>query len=60
MAQAQSEIQPPRLPMIVQPENRNDDTLKDAKLINGFVEKTELTEEYHIYKRPGLGKQVQL
>ena len=54
MAQAQSEIQPTRLPMIVQPENRNDDTLKDAKLINGFVEKTELTEEYHIYKRPGL------
>ncbi len=45
---------PKRLPLVVQPENRDESTLKDAKLINGYMEKDELTGEYHVYKRPGL------
>lgn len=54
MPQAPTIAQPPRLPLIIQPENRYSDTLKDAKLINGFVEKSEDGKEYHVYKRPGL------
>lgn len=45
---------PKRLPLVIQPENRDESTLKDAKLVNGYMEKDELTGEYHIYKRPGL------
>lgn len=54
MPQAPTVAQPLRLPLVVQPENRDEDTLKDAKLINGYVEKVELTGEYQVYKRPGL------
>tara|TARA_R110000868_G_scaffold163567_1_gene395829 strand:+ start:1720 stop:3144 length:1425 start_codon:yes stop_codon:yes gene_type:complete len=54
MPQAPSVAVPPRLPLVIQPENRDESTLKDAKLINGFVEKDALTGEYHVYKRPGL------
>lgn len=45
---------PKRLPLVISPGNRDDTTLKDAKLVNGYVEKTE-TGEYHVYKRPGYG-----
>jgi hypothetical protein len=45
---------PKRLPLIVQPENRDESTLKDAKLLNGYVEKSDATGEYWVYKRPGL------
>ncbi len=45
---------PKRLPLVIQPENRDESTLKDAKLVNGYMEKDELTGEYHVYKRPGL------
>ena len=52
--QAQSVALPTRLPLVVQAENRNEDTSLDAKLLNGYVEKSEESKEYHIYKRPGL------
>jgi len=45
---------PKRLPLVAEPENRDETTLRDAKLLNGFVEKNELTGEYKVYKRPGL------
>lgn len=45
---------PKRLPLVIEPENRDTSTLKDAKLINGYVEKGKKDGEYHIYKRPGL------
>jgi len=44
---------PQRLPLVIMPENRSVTTDKDAKLVNGYVEKTP-TNEYWVYKRPGL------
>ena len=44
---------PQRIPLVVMPENRSTSTDKDAKLVNGYVEKTP-TGEYWIYKRPGV------
>jgi len=44
---------PQRLPLVIMPENRSVTADKDAKLVNGYVEKTP-TNEYWIYKRPGL------
>lgn len=41
-----------RLPLIATSTNRNSDVLKDARLINGFVEKDALGELW-VYKRPG-------
>lgn len=52
--QAETVAFPKRLPLIAQPSNRDESTLKDAKLLNGYVEKDEATGEFHIYKRPGL------
>jgi hypothetical protein len=54
MPQAESVALPKRLPLVLQPENRDESTHKDAKLINAYVEKSELTGEYWIFKRPGL------
>jgi len=54
MAQAETVAVPKRLPLVIQPENRSEDTLKDAKLINGYVEKDEKSGEYWVFKRPGL------
>lgn len=45
---------PKRLPLVIEPENRNDLATKDARLINGFMEKIDGTKEYRLYKRPGL------
>lgn len=56
--QAESVAIPKRLPLVVQPSNRDESTAKDAKLVNAYVEKTELTGEYHIFKRPGLAAYV--
>jgi len=53
MPQAESVAIPKRLPLIVEPANRDETTLKDAKLINGYVEKGREEGEYWIYKRPG-------
>lgn len=54
MPQSPTVAFPPRLPLVAQPENRDESTLKDAKLINGYVEKNEQTGETHVFKRPGL------
>jgi len=54
MAQAQSVAIPQRLPLVVEPANRDETSLKDAKLLNGYVEFNEKEEEYWVYKRPGM------
>lgn len=55
MAQAASVDKPPRLPLVVEPSNRDDTTSKDAKLVNCYVESKGQGEgkEYWIYKRAG-------
>lgn len=45
---------PVRLPLVIQPGNRDATTNKDAKLVNCFVEKNEADGSYSLYKRPGL------
>ena len=42
----------PRLPLIATSVNRSNSLLKDARLVNGFVEKDALGELW-VYKRPG-------
>lgn len=55
MPQADSVALPKRLPLVLQPENRDESTDKDAKLVNGYMERSSNNEsEYWIYKRPGL------
>lgn len=54
MPQAPTVALPKRLPLVVEPENRDDSTLKDAKLVNGYIEHNEKTDEYWLFKRPGL------
>ena len=53
-SQAPTVADPKRLPLILEPENRDESTDKDAKLINGYVEKNDKTGEYWVFKRPGL------
>lgn len=53
MAQAPTVALPTRLPLVITPDNRDDTTAKDAKLVNAYCEQT-TKEETHIYKRPGL------
>jgi len=46
--------QPPiRFPLLLDPQNRDETTLKDAKLVNGYVE-AKGQERSWVYKRPGL------
>jgi len=52
--QAPTVALPKRLPLVIEPANRSESTDKDAKLINGYVEYNPKTEEWWIYKRPGL------
>lgn len=54
MAQSPTVELPKRLPLVTQPENRDETTLKDAKLVNGYAELNPQTGEYWIFKRPGL------
>tara|TARA_R110000868_G_scaffold301_2_gene2500 strand:- start:10414 stop:11832 length:1419 start_codon:yes stop_codon:yes gene_type:complete len=54
MAQAESVAIPKRFPLVLQPENRNDTTQKDAKIINAFVEKGTSQGEHAVFSRPGL------
>lgn len=54
MPQAESVAIPKRFPLVVEPENRDADTAKDAKLINAYVETDSSSQESYIYKRPGL------
>lgn len=53
-AQAPTVNTPARLPLVLTPENRDDETSKDARLVNGYVEKGMRQGEYNLYKRPGL------
>lgn len=53
-AQQTESFQPKRLPLVLDPENRDDDATKDARLINGYMEKSRATGEYSLYKRFGL------
>jgi len=53
MPQFESMALPPRLPLIVEPSNRDNTTNKDARLVNCFMEPDE-SGELWIYKRPGL------
>lgn len=52
--QAQAVSQPIRLPLVLSPENRDDSVEKDARLVNGYMEKDAMGDSYHLYKRPGL------
>lgn len=54
MSQAESVSLPKRLPLVLEPENRDESTDKDAKLVNGYVEKSKHEGEYWLFKRPGL------
>lgn len=54
MPQVETVAIPKRLPLLIRPENRSETPTQDARLINGYMEKREGMEEYHIYKRPGL------
>lgn len=54
MSQAPTVEAPKRLPLVIEPENRDETTGKDAKLINAYVERNDKTGEFWIFKRPGL------
>src|SRR5215831_18636813 len=45
-----------RIPLVIDPENRDNSTNKDARLVNAFMEtvRKEKVPETFIYKRPGL------
>lgn len=56
MPQAQTVDTPHRLPLVIQPDNRDWTTNKDSRLINCYVEKT-VEGDYQLYKRPGVATQ---
>lgn len=53
-SQAQSVATPPRIPLVLSPENRDESVAKDARLVNGYMEKDPMGQGYHLYKRPGI------
>jgi hypothetical protein len=56
MPQAPTVALPKRLPLVIEPENRDESSEKDAKLVNAYVEASPGGDEYWIFKRPGLGQ----
>jgi len=44
--------EPQRLPLAVKPSNRDESTSRDAKIVNGYVEKVG-EKDIQVYKRPG-------
>ena len=58
MPQAETVAIPKRLPLVITPENRDATTVKDAKLVNCYSEKT-LEGDYQIYKRAGVAQSTQ-
>ena len=54
MPQSESVAVPKRLPLVLQPENRDESSQKDPKLINAYMEKSPDGHEQWVYKRPGL------
>lgn len=59
MPQFESVAIPPRIPLIVQPDNRGRTVNKDAKLVNCFIE-VDKSGEMDIYKRPGMAMAAEL
>ena len=57
MPQSRTMEVPPRIPLLIEPENRYASDNIDSRLINGYME-TVGPERYKIYKRPGMGNQV--
>lgn len=53
MPQAQTVELPKRFPLVITPENRDDSSAKDSKLVNCYLERAG-DGEYWIYKRAGL------
>jgi hypothetical protein len=53
--ETQSVARPVRWPLIILPSNRQEDTNKDARLVNGYLEK-EMQGDVWLYKRPGLAQ----
>jgi hypothetical protein len=53
MAQAETVAIPKRLPLVLEAANRDHTPFKDARLVNGYVEKNDKTDEHWIFKRPG-------
>jgi len=51
MAQAETVAVPKRLPLVIQPVNRSESTLKDARLVHAYVEREEKSGEYWVFKR---------
>ena len=48
-----------RIPLLAEPENRGSSVAQDSRIVNAFIEPADrLTNQYHIYKRPGYGSQV--
>ena len=53
MPQIESVVLPPRIPLVIQPGNRNHTVNKDARLVNCFIE-IDKEGELSIFKRPGM------
>lgn len=53
MGQSATSVVPARLPLVASPENRDNSTGKDSRLINCYVEVSE-DRSSHIYRRPGM------
>src|SRR6478736_1071595 len=53
MPQFQSMQLPPRLPLVVQTGNRDGSVVKDARLVNCYVE-TDSSQQLWVFKRPGM------
>lgn len=45
---------PRRFPLVISPDNRTSSPNKDARLVNCYVEKDRMTNEYKLFGRPGL------
>jgi hypothetical protein len=57
MPQSPTVALPTRLPLVVQPENRDETTDRDAKLLNAYTEQSESSkDQLWVFKRPGLGQ----
>lgn len=53
MPQSPQMQQPQRIPLLIEPENRNNTTSFDARLRNCYVERDKLSKEIYLYRRPG-------
>lgn len=59
MAQAQTVQFPKRLPLAAEPENRDTSSAKDARLLNGYIERDKQGELW-LFKRAGLSSSLAL